>query len=148
MRNYQALTQLASTIKQAVYEAVSDTTASRIIDRNIGKIKDHLAPGQRCFVHRSALPGSYDKLDPKLIGPFVIKEPVSVNSYKLIDPTTSKERILHRDKLIAAGSMLGDGDCEAGESGEEQQESERKRERKQRIIPSSDRVLRSMTRND
>ena len=139
---------IASTIKQAVYEAVSDTTASRIIDRNIGKIKDHLAPGQRCFVHRSALPGSYDKLDPKLIGPFVIKEPVSVNSYKLIDPTTSKERILHRDKLIAAGSMLGDGDCEAGESGEEQQESERKKERKQRIIPSSDRVLRSMTRND
>ena len=75
--------ELARIVKQAVHEAVTDNSLVRTIERNVGKSGDILFKGQKCFIHKSAMPGKYDKIDPAYVRPYIIKEAVSINSYQI-----------------------------------------------------------------
>ena len=138
----EGINELARVIKQFVYEAVSDNSLERTIERNVGIMDKILYKGQRCFIHKSAVPGKYDKLDPTFVGPYIVKEAVSINSYQIVDPLSGKIKTLHRNKLIPAGILMSETEEKCESEGSESEEVEMPR-RKRKVIPTSDRVLRS-----
>ena len=112
---------------------------------------DELKRGQRVFVHKSALPDSYDKLDSPFQGPFRVENKVSVNSYQVKHVFDERVRTLHRDKILVAGEGItvdeseSEGECEEVKDEsviEEKEKRIRTRGKQRRPIPTSDRVLR------
>ena len=101
-----------------------------------------LYKGQRCFIHKSAVPGKYDKLDPTYVGTYIVKEAVSINSYQIVDPLSGKIKTLHRNKLIPAGILMSETE-KRYESEESESDEVAMPRRKRKVIPTSDRVLRS-----
>ena len=132
--------------KELLHETVKHNTSLRILQKNEGRMLKELSIGERCFVHRSALPDTYDKLDPVIQGPFVVVNKVPPNSYLLKHVLDDREKVLHKDKILVAGESLTlDESSDESEKDEWKDDNVRGKKRgktKKRRIPESDCVLR------
>ena len=99
-----------------------------------------------CYVHRSALPDTYDKLDPVFQGPFAVVHKVPPNSYLLRHLLDGREKVLHKDKILVVGESLtldeSSDESERDEWKDHGVRGKKKGKTKRRLIPKSDRVLR------
>ena len=132
--------------KELLHETVKHNTSLRILQKNEGRVLEELSIGERCFVHRSALPDTYDKLDAVFQGPFVVVKKVPPNSYLLKHILDEREKVLHKDKILVAGESLvldeSSGESETDEWKDGDVTRKKKGKTKRRLIPKSDRVLR------
>ena len=132
--------------KELLHETVKHNTSLRILQKNQGRVLKELSIGERCFVHRSALPDTYDKLDPIFQGPFVVVNKVPPNSYLLKHLLDGREKVLHKDKILVAGESLtldeSSDESERDEWKDNSVRGKKKGKTKRRLIPKSDRVLR------
>ena len=134
-----------SEVRSYLQERLVGQAITETLRRNVDRRQVKLTIGDRVFVHHSVVQESHGKFSPTYVGPYKVVEFKPPASYVVKNLTSQKSRLLHKDKLLPAGHIFLD---ETNMEGGVDNNGQGKRKKNSRIIPESDRILRSMNRPD